>query len=169
MWRLHHTTSQPSQLLHERSASGLITLLTMKFPPRKFLFSNDQLHQIVPKQIHRKFFQGFSQNNFPAHATNARFAIFQKCRIAPFARIPASKPRPVIRYPQRGGHHRHIASPLLPIYQPAPCRDSLAEGGQNVITTCSPSAGIKSGHSGQMYPYFRKSSVRNVQEQRSRK
>jgi len=34
---------------------------------------------------------------------NARFSIFQKYRIAPFARIPASKPRPVIRYPQRGG------------------------------------------------------------------
>jgi hypothetical protein len=45
-----------------------------------------------PKQIPQKLFPGFSQKIFPAHATNARFAIFQKCRIAPFARIPASNP-----------------------------------------------------------------------------
>jgi len=44
------------------------------------------------KQFHRKFFPGLSQKIFPTNATNARFAIFQKSRIAPFARIPASNP-----------------------------------------------------------------------------
>jgi hypothetical protein len=38
------------------------------------------------------FFPGISQKIFPAHAMNARFAIFQKCRIAHFTRIPVSTP-----------------------------------------------------------------------------
>jgi len=44
------------------------------------------------KQFHRKLFPELSQNIFPAFATNTRFAIFQKYRIADFARIPASNP-----------------------------------------------------------------------------
>ena len=50
--------------------------------------------QIFPKT--------FSQKIFPAHAMNTRFAIFQKCRIAPFARIPASEP-PCYSVPDKRG------------------------------------------------------------------
>ncbi len=42
------------------------------------------LIRFFPKQFPQKF-------SLP-HAMNARFAIFQKCRIAHFARIPASTP-----------------------------------------------------------------------------
>jgi len=60
------------------------------------------------KQFHRKLFPELSQNIFPAFATNTRFAIFQKYRIADFARIPASNP--------------NIMQPTLnpSPYQPAP-------------------------------------------------
>jgi hypothetical protein len=33
--------------------------------------------KFFPKQFYRKFFPGLSQKIFPAHAMNARFAIFQ--------------------------------------------------------------------------------------------
>jgi len=59
--------------VHQRSAS----IPSTKFHSRKFLFSHDSLPQIFPKQFHRKFFPGLSQKIFPAHAMNARFAIFQ--------------------------------------------------------------------------------------------
>jgi len=49
--------------------------------------------KFFPKQFPQKLFPKLSQKIFPAHAMNARFAIFRKCRIASFARIPASTPR----------------------------------------------------------------------------
>jgi len=48
--------------------------------------------KFFPKQFRQKLFPGFSQKIFPAYAMNARFAIFQKCRIAHFTRIPVSTP-----------------------------------------------------------------------------
>jgi len=63
-------------------------------------FSQSIIHftRFFPKQFPQKFFPGLSQKNFPAHTINARFAIFQKCRIASFAGflhpIPTSCSRP---------------------------------------------------------------------------
>jgi len=66
--------------------------------------------RFFPKQFHRKFFSELSPKIFPAHAMNARFVIFQKCRIAPFARflhpIPTSFSRP-------GKPERKTGLPLL--------------------------------------------------------
>ncbi len=51
-----------------------------------------------PKQFHRKFFPGLHKKFFPAHAMNAWFVFFQKCRIASFARflhpVPTSYSQP---------------------------------------------------------------------------
>jgi len=63
----------------------------------------------------------YCQNNFPAHAMIARFAIFRKCRIAPFAKslhpLPASYSRP--QKPERKNSpsfHSYIALPILHTY-----------------------------------------------------
>ena len=78
---------RPTPIPHRSSS-----IFSTKFHPRKIFFSHDRLHQIFPKTISPENFPGFSQKIFPAHAMNARFAIFQKRRIAPFARIPATSP-----------------------------------------------------------------------------
>jgi len=69
--------------------------------------------KFFPKQFRQKFSPGLSQKIFPAHAMNARFAIFRKCRIAPFARIPVSNPRLMDADPES---KPVSASPLLPIH-----------------------------------------------------
>ena len=84
----HAKTGQPPTPIPHRSSS----IFSTKFHPRKIFFSHDRLHQIFPKTISPENFPGFSQKIFSAHAMNARFAIFQKRRIAPFARIPATSP-----------------------------------------------------------------------------
>ncbi|MFA5416324.1 MAG: hypothetical protein WC295_12585 [Methanoregula sp.] len=50
---------------------------------------------------------------------------------------------------------------LVRIHSRKVCRD--------VIAACLPSAGIKSGHSGQMYPYFREVLRKKCTRKRSRK
>ena len=76
----HHTAAP------HRSAS----ILSTKSICKNFNANDDRLHQIFPKQFRQKFFPEFSQKIFPAHATPTQSAIFPKCRIASFARIPAS-------------------------------------------------------------------------------
>jgi len=57
--------------------SGWPPSLSAKFHSRKFLFKQNPFHQIFPKTISPKIFPGISSKIFPAHAMNARFAIFQ--------------------------------------------------------------------------------------------
>ena len=68
-----------------------------------FNFAMIDFTKFFPKQFHRKFFPGLSQKIYPAHATITRFAIFQKCRIASFARMPASNSRPAYPVPAKRG------------------------------------------------------------------
>ncbi len=84
-----------------------------KSHPRKFLSSHNSLHQIFPKTISPKIFPGNFTKNFPAHAMNARFAIFSKMPHHIFRLTPASKPhlmeptlktrskkQPILHFPQ---------------------------------------------------------------------
>jgi len=82
-----------------------------------FNSSDDRLHQIFPKTISPKIFPELSQKIFPAHAMNPRFAIFQKCRIAHFARIPASKPH--LMQPTLKNENEKTALPFIPA-EPSP-------------------------------------------------
>ena len=100
-------TVSPPTPSHQRSVSLHGT------PQRNSIRENSNSAMIdftrfFPIQFPQKFFPGFPQKIFPANATIARFAIFQKCCIASFARIPAS--------------HPNLMQPTLnpSSYQPAP-------------------------------------------------
>jgi len=93
-------TDNPPTPSHQRSVS-LHGTLQRNSIRENFNSAMIDFPRFFPKQFHRKFFPGSSQKIFPANAMNARFAIFQKCRIAPFAGflhpIPTSCSRPGIQ------------------------------------------------------------------------
>jgi len=94
-----HTSAVGLHPLHEIPFAKISTQLIIPFT------------RFFPKQFHRKFFPGLSQNIFPANATIAQFAIFQKCRIAPFARFL----HPIIQSPPHAAdpEKRKLCRPLI--------------------------------------------------------
>ena len=76
------------------------------------LFSGSFRHNFATN-----FSREFPKKFFPAHATITRFAIFQKCRIAPFARISSSKSPPHVADP--ANRNEKTALPSIPA-KPSP-------------------------------------------------
>ena len=80
-----------------------------------FNSSNDPLHQIFPKTIPPKIFPGTFPKNLSGTHNNRTVRDFQKCRIASFARIPASNPH--LTQPTQKNRNEKTALPFIPVCQ----------------------------------------------------